>query len=53
VSAENLEALDKAGVDRCIELLDIDHVTPAPWMRNTLKVDKAEDRDMASMPSTA
>jgi DNA-directed RNA polymerase subunit beta len=46
VSAENLEKLDKAGIDR-IDLLDIDHVTTGPWMRNTLKVDKAEDRDQA------
>ena len=44
VSPENLEALDKAGVDR-LELLDIDHITTGPWMRNTLKVDKAENRD--------
>ena len=33
-----------AGVDR-LELLDIDHITTGPWMRNTLKVDKAENRD--------
>jgi DNA-directed RNA polymerase beta subunit len=46
VTAENLEALDKAGVDR-LELLDIDHVNTGPWIRNTLKVDKSEDRDMA------
>ncbi|MDX3900409.1 MAG: DNA-directed RNA polymerase subunit beta [Sphingobium sp.] len=46
VSAENLEKLDKAGIDR-IELLDIDHVTTGPWIRNTLKADKAEDRDHA------
>ncbi|MEY2928240.1 MAG: DNA-directed polymerase subunit beta, partial [Pseudomonadota bacterium] len=46
VSAENLEILDKAGVDK-IELLDIDHVNTGPWIRNTLKVDKSEDRDMA------
>jgi DNA-directed RNA polymerase subunit beta len=46
VSAENLELLDKAGVDR-LELLDIDHVNTGPWIRNTLKVDKSEDRDMA------
>ena len=46
VSAENLEKLDKAGVDR-IELLDIDHVNTGPWIRNTLKVDKAEERDQA------
>jgi DNA-directed RNA polymerase subunit beta len=46
VSAENLEKLDKAGVDR-LELLDIDHINTGPWMRNTLKVDKSEDRDMA------
>nr|MDP8994072.1 DNA-directed RNA polymerase subunit beta [Pseudomonadota bacterium] len=46
VTAENLEKLDKAGVDR-IELLDIDHVNTGAWMRNTLKADKAEDRDYA------
>jgi DNA-directed RNA polymerase subunit beta len=46
VSAENLEKLDKAGVDQ-IELLDIDHVNTGPWIRNTMKVDKSEDRDMA------
>ncbi|HEY0312025.1 MAG TPA: DNA-directed RNA polymerase subunit beta [Allosphingosinicella sp.] len=46
VSAENLEMLDKAGIDR-IELLDIDHVATGAWMRNTLKADKSEDRDSA------
>jgi DNA-directed RNA polymerase subunit beta len=46
VSAENLEKLDKAGIDR-IELLDIDHVNTGPWIRNTLKADKAEERDQA------
>ncbi|TKD49902.1 DNA-directed RNA polymerase subunit beta [Sphingomonas baiyangensis] len=46
VSAENLEKLDKAGIDR-IELLDIDHVSTGPWIRNTLKADKAEERDQA------
>lgn len=46
VSAENLEKLDKAGIDR-LDLLDIDHVNTGPWIRNTLKVDKAEDRDHA------
>jgi DNA-directed RNA polymerase subunit beta len=46
VTAENLEKLDKAGVDR-LELLDIDHVNTGPWIRNTLKADKAEDRDQA------
>ena len=44
VSPDNLEVLDKVGVDR-LELLDIDHITTGPWMRNTLKVDKAENRD--------
>jgi DNA-directed RNA polymerase subunit beta len=46
VTPENLEKLDKAGIDR-LELLDIDHVNTGPWIRNTLKVDKAEDRDHA------
>jgi DNA-directed RNA polymerase subunit beta len=46
VSPENLDALDKAGIDR-LELLDIDHVNTGAWIRNTLKADKAEDRDQA------
>ena len=46
VTPENLEALDKAGIDR-IELLDIDHTNVGPWIRNTLKADKAPDRDHA------
>ena len=46
VSADNLAKIDAAGIDR-LELLDIDHVTTGPWIRNTLKVDKAEDRDQA------
>jgi len=46
VSPENLEALDKAGIDQ-LELLDIDHVSTGPWIRNTLKADKAPDRDHA------
>src|SRR5688572_8493436 len=46
ISAENLEKLDKAGVDR-LELLDIDYVNTGPWIRNTLKVDKSEDGDSA------
>ncbi|GMN14193.1 DNA-directed RNA polymerase subunit beta [Altererythrobacter sp. MTPC7] len=44
VSVENLEALDGAGIDR-LELLDIDEINTGPWIRNTLKVDKAENRD--------
>jgi DNA-directed RNA polymerase subunit beta len=46
ITAENLERLDQAGIDR-IELLDIDHTNTGAWMRNTLKADKAEDRDQA------
>ncbi len=46
LSPENLEKLDKAGIDR-IELLDIDHQNTGAWIRNTLKADKAEDRDQA------
>ena len=44
VSAENLEVLDNAGVDSLV-LLDVDHITTGPWIRNTMKVDKAENRD--------
>ncbi|WP_423141550.1 DNA-directed RNA polymerase subunit beta [Parablastomonas sp. CN1-191] len=46
VSPDNLAALDAAGVDR-LELLDIDHISTGPWIRNTLKADKAPDRDHA------
>jgi DNA-directed RNA polymerase subunit beta len=46
VSPENLEAIDKAGIDQ-LELLDIDHINTGPWIRNTLKADKAPDRDHA------
>jgi len=46
VTAENLEKLDQAKVDR-LELLDIDYTNTGPWMRNTLKADKAEDADQA------
>ncbi len=46
VSPENLEALDKAGIDQ-IDLLDIDHINVGPWIRNTMKADKAPDRDHA------
>ena len=46
VSEENLEKLDGAKVNELV-LLDIDHVTTGPWIRNTLKADKAEDTDQA------
>lgn len=46
VSPENLDALDKAGIDH-LDLLDIDHINTGPWIRNTLKADKAPDRDHA------
>ena len=45
-AAENLDKLDAAGIDR-VELLDIDHVSTGPWIRNTLKADKAEEREQA------
>ena len=44
VSPENLDKLDAAGIDQLL-LLDIDHVNTGPWIRNTLEVDKAENRD--------
>ncbi|TXC73847.1 DNA-directed RNA polymerase subunit beta [Sphingorhabdus soli] len=46
VTPENLEKLDNAKIKN-LDLLDIDHVTTGPWIRNTLKADKAEDRDQA------
>jgi DNA-directed RNA polymerase subunit beta len=44
VSPDNLEKIDKAGIDR-LELLDIDHVSTGPWIRNTMQADKAENRE--------
>ncbi|MGB3711110.1 MAG: DNA-directed RNA polymerase subunit beta, partial [Erythrobacter sp.] len=44
LTLEHVETLDNAGIDR-IELLDIDEINTGPWIRNTLKVDKAENRD--------
>jgi DNA-directed RNA polymerase subunit beta len=41
-----LEKLDRAGIDR-IDVLDIDYVTTGPWMLNTLRADKAEEREQA------
>jgi len=46
LTAENLEKIDKAG-QSSIELLDIDHVSVGPWIRNTLMADKVEERDHA------
>jgi len=45
VTAENLAKLDAAGIDQLV-LLDIDHLSTGAWIRNTLKADKAENRDM-------
>jgi DNA-directed RNA polymerase subunit beta len=46
VTADNLAKIDGAGIDQLV-LLDIDHNNTGPWIRNTLKADKAEDRDQA------
>ena len=46
LTAENLDKIDKAG-QSSIELLDIDHVSVGPWIRNTLMADKVEERDHA------
>ena len=44
VTIEHVEAFDKAGID-IFPLLDIDEINTGPWIRNTLKADKAENRD--------
>ena len=46
VTAENLAKLDAAGIEK-LDLLDIDHIATGPWIRNTLKADKVEERDHA------
>ena len=46
LTAENLERIDRAG-QTSIELLDIDHISVGPWIRNTLMADKVEERDHA------
>ncbi|MGB1088465.1 MAG: DNA-directed RNA polymerase subunit beta, partial [Alphaproteobacteria bacterium] len=59
IDEENGEVLIEAGEElteahlarfaeegiKALNLLDIDHVNVGPWIRNTLAVDKAEDRD--------
>ncbi|MBL4759180.1 MAG: DNA-directed RNA polymerase subunit beta, partial [Rhizobiales bacterium] len=44
ITLEILEVLAEAGIDK-FEVLDIDHVNIGPYIRNTLAVDKAEDRE--------
>ena len=46
VGPENLAKIDAAKINK-LELLDIDYVNTGPWIRNTLKADKAEDADQA------
>ncbi|USI74436.1 DNA-directed RNA polymerase subunit beta [Sphingomonas morindae] len=46
VTEENLAKLDATGLES-LALLDIDHVSTGPWIRNTLKADKVEERDHA------
>src|ERR671913_1495617 len=46
VTAENIAKLDEAKINK-LELLDINYVNTGPWIRNTLKADKAEDADQA------
>ncbi len=44
ITLEHVETFDNAGIDK-LELLDIDEINTGPWIRNTLKADKAENRD--------
>ncbi len=44
ITPDHLEALDGAGIEK-LELLDIDEINTGPWIRNTLAVDKAENRE--------
>jgi len=46
LSAESVGALVEAGV-RELATLDIDHVNIGPYIRNTLKADKADNHDQA------
>ncbi|EMD83482.1 DNA-directed RNA polymerase subunit beta [Pacificimonas flava] len=46
IDADAIERLDEAKIKE-IEILDIDYQNVGPWIRNTLKVDKSEDRDTA------
>ncbi len=46
LTVEQLEALREAGY-KTIRVLDIDHVETGAYIRNTLKVDKAENHDQA------
>ncbi|MFL0355451.1 DNA-directed RNA polymerase subunit beta [Erythrobacter sp. GH1-10] len=44
ITLEHVETFDNAGIDK-LELLDIDEINTGPWIRNTLKADKAENRE--------
>jgi DNA-directed RNA polymerase subunit beta len=46
LTLEKIEELVEAGF-KAIETLDIDHINVGPFIRNTLAVDKAENRDQA------
>ena len=46
LTPEVIEKLDAAGYDR-IDVLDIDHQSVGPWLRNTINADKVQDRDHA------
>ncbi|MBZ6377833.1 DNA-directed RNA polymerase subunit beta [Pacificimonas flava] len=46
IDADVIQRLDDAKIKE-IEILDIDYQNVGPWIRNTLKVDKSEDRDTA------
>ncbi|WP_085883568.1 DNA-directed RNA polymerase subunit beta [Oceanibacterium hippocampi] len=46
LTLESIERLEKLGVTE-LATLDIDHINIGPYIRNTMAVDKAQNRDMA------
>ena len=46
ITEEHLAGLSEAGFDR-LQVLDIDHMSVGPWIRNTLQADKVEGYDAA------
>lgn len=46
ITEEHLAGLSEAGFDQ-VQVLDIDHMSVGPWMRNTLQADKVEGYDGA------
>ncbi|RMF74776.1 MAG: DNA-directed RNA polymerase subunit beta, partial [Alphaproteobacteria bacterium] len=46
ISEDHLKLFREVGIN-ALRLLDVDHINVGPWILNTLKADRSEDRDTA------